>query len=207
MSDSILISTKKALDLPENYDVFDQNIIMHINGVFSTLTQLGIGPDDGFEIADDTSTWSHFLAGNAKFNFVKTYMYLRVRMIFDPPATSYLIEAMNKQKEELEWRINAEQETRSTRLKAAFKRITGNRGDEIRVQMTNPVGKTHIDATGSYEAVFAPLNGSRERSATLDTTQSASGILYLMAVIEDGTYTVRRLNPRRTILVLEVNAE
>ncbi len=207
MSDSILISTKKALDVPENYDVFDQNIIMHINSVFSTLSQLGIGPDEGFEIADNTSMWSHFLAGNAKFNFVKTFMYLRVRMLFDPPATSFLQDAMKEQIKELEYRIVTEQETRATRLKAAFKRISGNRGDEIRVHMTNPVGKTHIDATGSYEAVFAPLNGSRERSATLDTTQSASGLLYLMAVIEDGTYTVRRLNPRRTILVLEVNAE
>lgn len=206
MSDSILTSTKKALDIPEDYTVFDQNIIMHINSVFSTLTQLGIGPDEGFAIENDTSTWTHFLAGNAKFNFVKTYMYLRVRMLFDPPATSFLIDALNKQREELEWRITAEIETRSTILKGAFKRITGNRGDEHRVHMTNPEGRTHIDATGTYEAVFVPLGSSREKSAVLDTTESANGVLYLMAVIEDGTYTVRRLNPRRTILVLEVNA-
>lgn len=207
MSDSILISTKKAVDIPENYNVFDQNIIMYINGVFSTLNQLGIGPDEGFEIADSTSTWSHFLGGNAKFNFVKTYMFLRVKMLFDPPGTSFLQDAIKEQIKELEVRINIERENRSTRLKAAFKRITGNRGDEVRVHIRNPVGKTYIDATGSYEAVFAPLNGLRERIATLDVSKRADGILYLMSVIEDGTYTIRRLDPRRTILVLEVNAE
>ena len=207
MSDSILTSTKKALDIPENYDVFDQNIIMHINGVFSTLSQLGIGPEEGYEIVDDTSLWSHFLGGNAKFNFVKTYMFLRVKMLFDPPGTSFLQDAIKEQIKELEVRISIERENRSTLVKAAFKRITGNRGDELRIHMTNPVGKTHIDAVGSYEAVFVPLTGGRERVATLDTSQSASGILYLMATIENGTYTVRRLSPRRTILVLEVNAE
>lgn len=207
MSDSILVSTKKALDIPETYDVFDQNIIMYINGVFSTLSQLGIGPEEGFEIVDATATWSDFLGGNAKFNAVKSYMVLRVKMLFDPPGTSFLQDAIKEQIKELEVRINIERENRSTSIKAAHKRITGNEGDELRVHMTNPVGKTHIDATGVYEAVFVPLSGGRKRTATLDTSESASGKLYLMAIIENGTYTVRRLNPQRTILVLEVNAE
>lgn len=207
MSDSILISTKKALDIPENYNVFDQNIIMYINSVFSTLNQLGIGPEKGFEIADATTTWSHFLGGNAKFNSVKTYMFLRVKTLFDPPGTSFLLDAIKAQIQELEWRINAEYETRSTRITAEFRRITGNRGDEILVDVRNPVGETYINASGLYEAVFVPLDGSQERVATLDTNSKASGILYLMAVVEDGTYTVRRLSPRSTILVLEVNAE
>lgn len=207
MSDSILISTKKALDIPENYNVFDQNIIMHINGVFSTLNQLGLGPDEGFEIADATSTWSHFLGGNAKFNFVKTYMFLRVKLLFDPPGTSFLQDAIKEQIKELEVRINIEYENRSTRIKGVFERITGNRGDEHRIRVTNPVGEILIDAAGTYEATFAPHNDGHEKIVTLDTTQSSGGILYLSIVIEDGTYTVRRLNPRRTILVLEANAE
>lgn len=111
MSDSILNSTKRALDVPEEYTVFDQNIIMYINGVFSTLNQLGIGPVDGFEIEDDSSTWTNFLGTNVRYNSVKTYMYLRVRMLFDPPATSFLIDALNKQKDELEWRLCALRES------------------------------------------------------------------------------------------------
>lgn len=207
MSDSILISTKKALDVPENYDVFDQNIIMHINSVFSTLSQLGIGPEEGFEIEDDTSLWSHFLGGNAKFNFVKTYMFLQVKLLFDPPGTSFLQDSIKEKIKELEYRIVTEVETRSTRIKSAFKRISANRGDELRVHVANPAGKTYIDDAGSYEAVFVPLGGTRERSASLDTSNKARGVLYLMVNVEDGTYTVRRLSPRRTILVLEVNAE
>lgn len=207
MNDSILISTKKALDLPENYDVFDQNIIMYINGVFSALNQLGIGPYEGFAIEDDTSTWSHFLGGNAKYNFVKTYMFLRVKMLFDPPGTSFLLEALTKQKEELEWRINAEYETRSTRFKSEVKRITGNRGDELLFPVTNPDGAIDIDANGTFEASFVPLGEDRGTGAVLDTNDRSLGVLYLSVVIENGTYTVRRLNPRRTILVVEVNAE
>lgn len=103
---SILNSTKKALGLSADYTVFDTDIVMHINSVFSVLNQMGIGPFDGFEIEDETTTWDHFLLGNPKFNMIKTYMYLRVRNLFDPPATSFLIEAMNKQREELEWRLS-----------------------------------------------------------------------------------------------------
>lgn len=103
---SILNGTKKALGIDGAYAVFDPDIIMHINSVFSTLNQLGIGPVDGFEIEDSSTTWDVFLLGNPRFNFVKTYMYLRVRLLFDPPATSFLIAAYEKQKEEFEWRIN-----------------------------------------------------------------------------------------------------
>jgi len=110
MSDSILNSTKRALDVPLNYDVFDQNIIMHINSVFSTLNQIGIGPADGFEIEDDSNTWTNYIGTNVRYNLVKSYMYLRVKMLFDPPATSFLIEAMTKQKDEMEWRLSVMRE-------------------------------------------------------------------------------------------------
>lgn len=110
MSDSILNSTKKNLGIPEDYDVFDETIILHINSVFSTLNQLGVGPDEGFSIEDDSATWITFLEGDSRLNNVKTYVYLRVRMLFDPPNTGYLVEAMQKQITELEWRLNVQRE-------------------------------------------------------------------------------------------------
>lgn len=108
---SILGMTKKALDVPEDLEVFDGQIIMHINTVLSTLNQLGIGPDPGFEIEDYTATWDLFLGTDPRLNMVKSYMYLRVRLLFDPPATSFAISAMENQKTELEWRINVARES------------------------------------------------------------------------------------------------
>lgn len=207
MSDSILKSTKKALDVPENYDVFDGQILMHINSVFSTLNQLGIGPVDGFEIEDDTATWTEYLQGNSRLNCVKTYMYLRVRYLFDPPATSFLLTAMKEQMTELEWRISAERETASTPstlLLGGHKKITGNLGDEHRIRLANPAGQTLIDATGTYQADFTPKFGTPYEVA-LDVSQRSVGVLYLPIIIKEGVYTVRSLNPTRTILVLEVS--
>jgi hypothetical protein len=103
---SILTSTKKILGVEASDVDFDVEILTHINSVFSTLNQLGIGPEQGFMIEDATPTWDAFLGTDPRLNSVKTYMYLRVRMLFDPPQTSYLIDALNKQREELEWRLN-----------------------------------------------------------------------------------------------------
>jgi hypothetical protein len=110
MSDSILTSTKKILGIDEDYTVFDVDITMHINSVLSTLNQLGIGPVEGFEIFDKTATWDQFLDDYKTLNAVKSYMYLRVRLLFDPPTTSYMITAMEKQILEQEWRLNVVRE-------------------------------------------------------------------------------------------------
>lgn len=110
MSNSILTSTKKILGVDESYTAFDVDIITHINSVFNTLNDLGIGPAEGFMIEDATANWSDFLGTDVNLNSVKTYMYLRVRMLFDPPTTSYLINALNEQKKELEWRLNSRRE-------------------------------------------------------------------------------------------------
>lgn len=107
---SILTSVKKNLGIDESYTFFDDDILLYINGVFSTLNQLGIGPDDGFAIEDATATWDTYLADNLKLNSVKTYMYLKVRLLFDPPTTSFAIEALNNQATELEWRLNVVRE-------------------------------------------------------------------------------------------------
>lgn len=110
MTDSILDSIKKVLNLSSDYTPFDQDVIMHINGVFSTLNQLGIGPEDGFMITDATAVWSDFLEGDLRLNNVKNYVYLRVRLLFDPPTVGYLIDSMKEQINELEWRINVQRE-------------------------------------------------------------------------------------------------
>lgn len=106
--DSILDSTKKILGLEWDFTNFDIDVIMAINTTFSALTQLGVGPEDGFEIDDRTTLWSDYLGVNKKLNLVKTYVYLRVRMLWDPPATSFDITAKQEQIKELEFRINVE---------------------------------------------------------------------------------------------------
>lgn len=110
MADSILTSVKKILGIEEDYTVFDTDIIIHINTVLNVLHQLGIGPVEGFMITDKTDTWDEYLGGDILLNDVKTYVCLRVRVLFDPPTTSYLISAMEKQIAEFEWRINVTRE-------------------------------------------------------------------------------------------------
>jgi hypothetical protein len=110
MSESILNTTKKILGIDAGYTAFDIDIITHINSVFSTLNQLGVGPVDGFMIIDESSVWDDFLANDNNLNNVKTYMYLRVRLLFDPPQSSYLITSIKEQVQELEWRINVHRE-------------------------------------------------------------------------------------------------
>ena len=110
MITSILTSVKKTLGLPELDTSFDEDIVLHINSVFATLNQLGIGPANGFAIEDKVPTWDAFLGTDPRRNNVKSYMYLKVRVLFDPPNTAHLQDAMQKNILELEWRINAYRE-------------------------------------------------------------------------------------------------
>jgi hypothetical protein len=107
MEQSILKSTKKILGIADEYTVFDLDILTHINTTFSILTQMGVGPTTGFMIEDETAVWTDFdpVDDNLNFNAVKSYVFLKVRQLFDPPATSYLITAVNEQIRELEWRL------------------------------------------------------------------------------------------------------
>lgn len=107
--ESILTSIKKLLGISEDYTQFDSDIIMHINTVFLNLTQLGVGPSEGFSIEDETTYWEDFLDidSNAQLNAVKSYIYLKVKLLFDPPLSSSVIESMNRMISELEWRLNA----------------------------------------------------------------------------------------------------
>lgn len=113
MENSILKTTKKMVGIDADYDAFDLDIITHINSVFTTLHQLGIGPENGFMIQDEATTWDAFLGESPLLNSVKTYVYLRVRLLFDPPSTSFLIASQEKQIQELEWRLNVHMEGES----------------------------------------------------------------------------------------------
>lgn len=110
MSTSILDDVKRSLNIDPSYTAFDGVIVLHINSVFSILNGLGIGSDFGYQIADNTATWDVFLGLDPQLNDVKTYVCLRVRMLFDPPTNSFVIAAMEKQIQELEWRINVKRE-------------------------------------------------------------------------------------------------
>ena len=109
MENSILLSTKKVLNLAPEYTVFDEDVIMHINAAFSILNQLGVGPVEGFTIQDETALWEDFIllpGSEPSQSLVKTYVQLKARMLFDPPTTSFLLEAMKEQIEQYEWRLN-----------------------------------------------------------------------------------------------------
>lgn len=113
--ESILTSVKKVLGIPEYYEHFDQDILLHLNSVMSILHQLGVGPENGFVVEDDSTTWPDLFDGDIDTNkmmYVKSYVCLRVRLLFDPPASSGAIDAMERQMRELEWRITVTRDPR-----------------------------------------------------------------------------------------------
>jgi hypothetical protein len=111
MEQRILTSTKKILGIAEDYTVFDLDIITFINSAFSTLTQLGVGPVEGYMIETGDEVWQEFIVDDdLQYNSVKSYVFLKVRQLFDPPTTSYLISAVERQISELEWRLNVHRE-------------------------------------------------------------------------------------------------
>lgn len=109
--DSILTLVKKNLGIEEDCEDFDDEIIMHINSVFTILSQLGVGPKEGFAIQDKTSVWSEYISDKQNLNLVKSYMYLRVRIMFDPPQNSFTLTSMENQAKEYEWRLNVQAES------------------------------------------------------------------------------------------------
>lgn len=103
--DSILDSIKKLLGIQEDYTHFDPEIIVNINSVFTILHQLGVGPDEPFCIENETSKWNEFLTDEKEIKLVESYMYLRVRLLFDPPSNSFLVKAIQDQIQEFEFRL------------------------------------------------------------------------------------------------------
>ena len=112
--DSILTSVKKLLGITEEYEHFDEDIIIHINSVFSILTQIGVGPVDGFFIQDSGALWTDFIPEDPRLDMVKTFVYMKVKTLFDPPLSSVVGEAMNRALSELEWRIQVAAERAET---------------------------------------------------------------------------------------------
>ena len=109
--DSVLTTIKKLLGIEKDYTHFDNDIIMHINSALMTLNQLGVGPESPASITSEMDTWENTLGNLKNMEAVKTYIYLKVRMVFDPPTSSFVLDAMNKQANELEWRLNVQSET------------------------------------------------------------------------------------------------
>ncbi len=111
--ESILTSIKKMLGIAEEYKQFDADIIMHINSVFTTLRQLGVGPSEGFYIENETVEWMDFIQDLTKLQAVKSYVYLKVRLLFDPASLgAATLAAYERQIQEFEWRLNLEAESK-----------------------------------------------------------------------------------------------
>lgn len=106
--DSILTSIKLQLGITEEQTSFDQQLVIHINSVFSILSQLGVGPKEGFSIEDEDATWDDYIDNIATLRMVRSYVYMKVRLIFDPPASGTVMEAIKQNIAELEWRLNVE---------------------------------------------------------------------------------------------------
>ncbi len=109
METSILNSIKLLLGITTEYTAFDQQIIMHINSVFMILNQLGVGPESPYSITSEDESWSEFCK-EGQVEAVKEYIYCKVRLIFDPPANSFVVEQFNKRIDELEWRMNVKED-------------------------------------------------------------------------------------------------
>lgn len=111
MCDSIFVTIKKMLGLEDAYTPFDTDVMIFINAALMNLTQLGVGPKEGFTISDYDTKWSDFLTNEVKLGAVKTYVYLKVKMAFDPPTNSFVMDAMKQQAEEIGWRLNVQAES------------------------------------------------------------------------------------------------
>lgn len=105
INDSILDSIKKLLGMDPSYTAFDQDVIMHINSAFAILNQLGVGPAGGYEISSKDNKWSEFLSSERKLNATRSYIYQKVRLLFDPPQNAFLVTAIEKLISEFEFRL------------------------------------------------------------------------------------------------------
>lgn len=110
-NESILDSIKKLLNLSKDDDAFDIDVVININSVFTTLRQLGVGPEKGFRILSNEEKWNDFISDDSMLDSVKTYVYLKVKLVFDPPLNSSLMDSFERQIKELEWRLNVEVES------------------------------------------------------------------------------------------------
>lgn len=113
--DSILLSVKKLLGIDAEYTVFDPDIIIHINTAFAVLNQLGVGPVEGFMIESENEVWDEYIM-DFNFTMVKTFVFFKVKLSFDPPSNTALLESMDRQLEELTWRLEVEGHTHTNSI-------------------------------------------------------------------------------------------
>lgn len=132
MTNSILLTIKKMLGISEEYHAFDLDIIIDINSVFLTLNQLGVGPINPYQITGEDETWDDF-QGENPIPGIQTYVYLKTRLLFDPPTNSFLVDNIRKQAEEFEWRMNVQVETSPASLVS-----TPNDSDEPQIPSDSP---------------------------------------------------------------------
>ena len=108
--DSVLLTIKKLLGIDSDYTHFDKDSIIHINSVLMALNQIGVGPDEPVTISSEMDTWSNILGDTKNLEAIKTYVYIKVRILFDPPSSSFVLEALKRQADEIEWRLNMQTE-------------------------------------------------------------------------------------------------
>ena len=108
MDESILLTIKKILGVPEDYKVFDVDLIVHINSVLLILQQLGVGPKSGFSITGTEETWSDFFTNPENLEAVKSYVGIKTKLLFDPPDSSFVLDSYKTLANELEWRLNVQ---------------------------------------------------------------------------------------------------
>lgn len=108
MEESILISIKKLLGIMEDDNSFDTDIVISINSVFSALTQMGVGPEQGYSISGPDNKWSEYIGDSNKLQMIKSYVHMRVRLLFDPPTSTAVLECTKELAKELEWRLYTE---------------------------------------------------------------------------------------------------
>ena len=153
VTDSILQSTKKLLGLEAEFNAYDLDITIHINSAFSTLFQAGVGPTEGFFIENAAATWDQFTGTKMYMYNVKTYIYLSVKLVFDPPTSSFGLAAIEKQLEETIWRLNVADDHSNQLINLSADVIPGNNIDDIVYNLSGgsdfprsaPIGALGID--------------------------------------------------------------
>ena len=105
MEESILKTIKQLIGCPDDFEQFDLDLIVHINSAFATLTQLGVGPKEGYRITGSDNEWSEFEDDAQKLSLIKDYVYIKTRLLFDPPTSGSLMDSLKEQLKEMEWRL------------------------------------------------------------------------------------------------------
>lgn len=128
--DSILTSIKKMIGIDKDFTEFDDELILFINGIFTILTQLGIGKSD-FTITGATEVWSDFLTDSKNLELIKTYIYLRTKVVFDPPTSSFVLDSLTKQISEYEWRLYENADEPNVQKELAAMEAAKSSSDEV----------------------------------------------------------------------------